>query len=155
MLKWMFDDLQHLLISLARCLKYFHDVELLYPSQTFLIFNMFTCSSSIPWYLWPTQSWGLCLNMWTCWRSKTFQTHQMLLLLFFFNKDQFCILLMLKIIFSWSLAKKRVQANANCSAPNTVIGVQMKDIYHFYNFVKKASIWIFIYCRCKSGSQVG
>ena len=31
----MLDDLQHLLISLARGLKYFHDVELLYPFDEF------------------------------------------------------------------------------------------------------------------------
>ena len=31
----MFDDLQHLLISLARGLRYFHDVELLCPSDEF------------------------------------------------------------------------------------------------------------------------
>ena len=35
MLQFLFDDLQHLLIRLARGLKYFHDVELLYPSDEF------------------------------------------------------------------------------------------------------------------------
>jgi len=43
----VFDDLQHLLISKARSFKYFHYVELLYPSdefQTLWIFNMFICS---------------------------------------------------------------------------------------------------------------
>ena len=38
---FVFNDLQHLLISLARGLKYFYDVELLYPLdefQTNLIF---------------------------------------------------------------------------------------------------------------------
>ena len=51
MLQFEFYDLPPLLISLARDLKYFHDVELLYPSdtfQTFWIFNMFTCSYLIP-----------------------------------------------------------------------------------------------------------
>ena len=46
-LQFVFEDLQHLFISLANGLKYFHNVELLYPSDTFqifLIFNMFTCS---------------------------------------------------------------------------------------------------------------
>ena len=76
-----------------------YNVELVLPSeefQTFWICNMFTCFLSIPWYLWPTQSWGLKLNMWTCWRSKMFETHQMLLLLFCLNKDQFWFLLMLR-----------------------------------------------------------
>ena len=38
----MFEDLQHLLISLARGIKYFYDVELLYPLEEFqtnLIFS--------------------------------------------------------------------------------------------------------------------
>ena len=70
-----------------------------YPSdkfKTFWIFNMLTCSSSIPWYLWPIQSWGMNLNMWTCWRSKMFETRHMLLLLFCLNKDPFWFLLMLR-----------------------------------------------------------
>ena len=32
-LQFVFDDLQHLLISLARGLKYFHNFELLLPSD--------------------------------------------------------------------------------------------------------------------------
>ena len=32
---FVFDDLQHLLISLDRGLKYFYDVELLYPLEEF------------------------------------------------------------------------------------------------------------------------
>ena len=46
-LHFVFDDLHHILISMARSSKYFYDVELLYPSdkfQTLWIFNMFTCS---------------------------------------------------------------------------------------------------------------
>ena len=99
MLQFVFDDWQHLLISIARSFKYFHNVELLYPSdefQTLWIFNMFTCLYSIPWYIWPTRSWGLNLNMWTCWRSKVFEICQILLLLFCLNKVQFWFLLMLR-----------------------------------------------------------
>ena len=43
-------------------LKKINDVELVFPSdefQTFWIFIVFTCSYSIPEYLWPTWSWGL------------------------------------------------------------------------------------------------
>ena len=43
--KFVFDDLLNILISMARSFKYFHNVELLYPSdefQTLWIFNMFT-----------------------------------------------------------------------------------------------------------------
>ena len=35
MLKFVFDDLQHLLISLARGIKYFNDVKLLNPLDKF------------------------------------------------------------------------------------------------------------------------
>ena len=34
-LQFVFDDLQHLLISLARSIKYFYNVELLYPLDKF------------------------------------------------------------------------------------------------------------------------
>ena len=59
-------------------------------------FMMFVFSKSVPWYMWPTQSWGLNLNMWTCWRSKVFEICQILLLLFCLNKDQFWFLRMLR-----------------------------------------------------------
>ena len=55
--KFVLDDLQHLVITMARSFKYFHNVELLYASdefQTLWIFNMFPCSYSIPRYMWPT-----------------------------------------------------------------------------------------------------
>ena len=45
-LHFVFDDLQHLQISKARSFKYFHYVELLYPSdkfRTLCIVNMFIC----------------------------------------------------------------------------------------------------------------
>ena len=95
----VFDDLLHLLISLARSVKYFNNVELLYPSDTFQtlwIFNMVTCSYLIPWCVWPTGCWGLNLNMWTCWRSKVIEIQQILLLWFCLNKDQFWFLFMLR-----------------------------------------------------------
>ena len=65
-LQFVFYDLQNLLISMARSFKYLHNVELLYPSdefQTLQIFNIFTCSYSIPLYMCPIQSWGLNLKM--------------------------------------------------------------------------------------------
>ena len=57
--------------------------------HTFWILNMFTCSYLIPWYIWPTRSWGLNLNMWTCWGSKMFEKSLILLLLLCLNKDRF------------------------------------------------------------------
>ena len=126
MLQFVFDDLQHLFISMARSFKYFHDVELLYPSdefQTLWIFNMFTCSYLIPWYMWPTQSWGLNLNMQTCWRSKVFEICQILFLLFCLKKDQFFFLLMLRNSSAEVWQKKTLQGNTNFSAANTVTEV--------------------------------
>ena len=90
---------QALLNDLSRDLNYFDDVELDFPCnkfQTFWIFNIFTCLYLILWYLWPTQSWGLNLNIWTCLRSKMFEICLILLLLFCLNNDQFWLLLMLR-----------------------------------------------------------
>ena len=125
-LQFVFNDLQHLLISLKRSLEYFHDVELLYPVdkfQTFWIFKMFTCLKSISLYQRPTQSWGLNLNMWTYWGSKIFEICQMLLRLFCLNKDQFWFLRMLRT-FSTKVWQIKIQlGNSNCSATITLIGV--------------------------------
>ena len=52
-LQFVFDDLQHLLIRLMRGLTYFHDVELVYPSdefQTSWIFDTHTQNAHNPWY---------------------------------------------------------------------------------------------------------
>ena len=45
--------------------------------QTFWIFNMFTCSNSIPSCVLAICIMGLNMNMWTCWRSKMFEKCQM------------------------------------------------------------------------------
>ena len=151
MLQFVFDDLQHLLISMARSFKYFHDV--LYPSdkfQTLLIFNMFTCSYSIP-YMWPTRSWGLNLNMWTCWRSKVFEICHILLLLFCLNKDQFWFLLMLKTSSAEVRQKKLYREIQIAQPPIQLQGclrLQMKDI------CGKTLLKIFMYCVCKSGRKL-
>ena len=94
--QFVFDDMQHLLISPARGLKYFHNVELLYPLRVLNILDLQHVHMFIPWYLWPTQSMGLNLNMWTCWRLKMFEPRHMLLLLFCLNKDKFWFLLMFR-----------------------------------------------------------
>ena len=51
-----------------------------------------------------------------------FETRQILLLLFCLNKDQFWFLLMLRTS-SAEVWQKKMQGNANFSAPKTVIGV--------------------------------
>ena len=145
---------------MARSFKYFHDVELLYPSdefQTLWIFNMFTCSYSIPWYMCPTRSWGLNLNMWSCWRSKVFEICQILLLLFCLNKDQFWFLLMLRTSSAEVRLKKKMQGKTNCSALNTVTGVSKvanKKYLPYLQLCGKALMIIFMYCGCKSGQKL-
>ena len=42
--------------------------------QTFWIFNKFICSNSIPSFMLATGIMGLNMKMWTCWRSKMFET---------------------------------------------------------------------------------
>ena len=122
----MFNDLQHLLISLARGLKYFHDVELIYPSDEFQ-------------------------TNWTFYREHTKQKHhfyrvvhtiKVMRLFFRFSiKDPIC-LKHVKCFCCYSASTKTsfgfcscsellqlkfgkmfLQGNANCSAPKTVIGV--------------------------------
>ena len=119
----MFDDSQYLLISLARSFKYFRHVELLYPSdnfQTLWIFNMFSCSKSIPWYLWTIRIWRIefelvedlkCLKLFWCFCCYSASTK---------TSFGFCScseLLQLKF------DEQTLQGNANCSAQKTGIGV--------------------------------
>ena len=47
-----------------------------YACQTFWIFNMFTCSNSIPSCMLAIGNMGLNMNMWTYWRSKMFENRQ-------------------------------------------------------------------------------
>ena len=51
--------------------------SLLMQFQTFWIFNMFICSNSIPTLVLATVIMGLNMKMWTCFRSKVFETLQM------------------------------------------------------------------------------
>ena len=45
--------------------------------QRIWIFDMFTCSNSIPSFVLTTGIMGLNMKMWTFWRSKMFETRQM------------------------------------------------------------------------------
>ena len=99
---------------------------------------------------------GLNLNRWTCWRSKVFEIRQMLLMLFCLKKDQFWFLLMLRTS-SAEVHKKFLQGFANCSAPKTVIGVRKVANERYLPYLQlcgNASMWIFMYCRCKSGPKL-
>ena len=107
-----------LLKDLSRDMKYFDDVELVFQSdffQTFWIFNMFTCSYSISWYLWPTQRWGFNLNILkiqNVWNSSDAFA--------FILPQQRPVLLMLRTSLAevWQ-QKKTLKGNA----PKTVTGV--------------------------------
>ena len=145
---------------MARSLENIHNVEPLYPSdkfQTLWIFNVFTCSYLIPWYMWPTGCWGLNLKMWTCWISKVFEIHQTLLLLFCLKKDKFWFLLMLGTASVKVPQKKKKLGNTNCSAPNIVTGVSKvaNDRYLPYQqLCGKALMRILMNFGCKSGQKL-
>ena len=111
MLKFVFDDLQHLLISMARSIKYFHKVELLYPSGS---------STCLHVHIQSHDTFGQQKAGDWIWKCEHVEICQICLLLFCLNKYQFWFLLMLRT----SLAevrrrKKTLQGNTNCLAPNT------------------------------------
>ena len=100
MFQYEFDDLQHLLIILARGLRYFHDVELLCPSDEFQrnwIFNREHTKQKHQFYrVGHTLKVMFLFFLFLYLRTNLFETRQMLLLLFCLNKDQFWFLLMLR-----------------------------------------------------------
>ena len=100
--------------------------------QTLWIFNMFTCSYSIPWYIWPTQSWGLNLNMWICWISKVFEICQILFLLFCSCSE----LLQLKFSGEKKLCRE-IQIAQPLRQLQGCLEFQIKDKCHIYNFVER------------------
>ena len=160
MLQFVFDDLQHLLISMARSFKYFHNVELLYPSdefQTLWIFNMFTCLYSIPWYMWPTLSWGLNLNMWTCWRSKVFEIRQIRFAFILHQQRPVFISAHAQNFFSWSLAKKNLAGKRKLLSLQDsyrVSKVANERYLTYLQFCEKALLRILMYFGCKSGRKL-
>ena len=123
----MFDDLQHLLINLARGLRYFHDVELLYPSDEFqtswIFYSKHTKQKHQFYRVADTIKSDVFVFLFLYERSNLFEPRQMLLLLFCLNKDQFWFLLMLRISSAEAQQKQNLKGNANCSAPKTVIAM--------------------------------
>ena len=54
--------------------------------------------------------------------------------------------------------KKTLQKIANCSDPNTVIGVTKVANERYLPYLQlygRAFLWIFMYCRCTSGPKLG
>ena len=115
---------------------------------------MFTCSYSIPWYMWPTQSWGLNLNMWTCWRSKVFEICQMLLLLFCLNKTIFGFCSRSQLLQLKFSGKKKLCRELQIAQPPRVSKVANERYLPYLQFCGKTSMWIVMYCRCKSGPKL-
>ena len=125
-LQFLFADLQHLLISLARSIKYFYDVELLYPVdefQTNLIFyggnikqkhNFYCVADTINVMFLFYVSLLKIKFVWNSSNAFPVILPQQRPVLVSASAQNF---------FSWSSAKKMLQGNANCSAPKTVIGV--------------------------------
>ena len=124
MLQFVFNNLQHLFISMARGLTYLNNIELLYPFDKFQ-------------------------RNWIMYREHTKQKHQFYrvadaikvifffffvsllkikfvwnssnaLLFFCLNKDNFWFLLMLRTS-SAEVRQEKSQGNANCSPPKTVV----------------------------------
>ena len=106
--------------------------------QTCWIFNMFTCSNSIPRCVLAIGIMGLIMNMWTCWRSKMFE------------KRQIGKLVQHREIFKKPLARlvKRCckSKNTNCNtyikltAATTAPRWCCQKIYHFTKKGKKTAL---------------
>ena len=123
----MFDDLQNLLISLGSDWKYFYDVELLYPFDEFqtiwILYREHTKKKT-----------SLLLRGWHD-KSDVFVFFISLLKIqFVWNSlSAFAVILpqqrpvvvsvYAQNFFGWSLARKKLQGNANCSDPKAVIGL--------------------------------
>ena len=119
---------------------------------SFKHFGSSTCS--IPLCLWPTQNWGLNLNMlkiqnvWNSSDTFAFILHQQRPVLVSAHGQNY---------FRWNLVNQNVAGNANCSALKTVIGVTKvaNEIYLPYlKLCVRASMLILMYCMCKIGPKV-
>ena len=157
----MFDDLQHLLISLARVVIYSYDVELLYPLdefQTNLIFYRGNIKQKHHFY-------------------RLADTIKVMFLFYVSQiKDQICLKLVkcfccysasTKTSFGFCSCSELLQlkfgekmqiANANCSAPKTVIGVTKPANERYLPYLQICGWRFFVnfmYCWCKSGPTLG
>ena len=154
------EKLHHLWIDLARGLKYFDDVELVYPPDPFQvcsIFNMFTENYNKPRL--PAANTAQGFYFFCCEHIKDPTNLKRVRYFCFYPASKktsfgFCScseLLQLKF------GKKKLQRNANCSAPKTVIGVTKVANERYLPYLQLcgiASMWIFMYCRCKSGPKL-
>ena len=149
MLQFVFDDLQHLLIRLARVIKHFYNVELLYPLDEFqknLIFYRGNIKQKHHFYRVADTIKVMFL----------FYVSLLNIKLVWNSSNAFAVILPqqrpvwvsahAQNFFSWSLAKKKpLQWNANCSAPNTLIGVTKlgnKRCLPYLQLCGKAFLWI-------------
>ena len=146
-----------LLIALSRVLKYIDDVELVFPSDEFQvcsIFNMLTRNEDKPWMPLANRKLGFFFFffLWMYNRSNKLETHQILLVIFCVKKDQFWFLLMLRT----SLAEVRqTKICTEMQIAQPLRQLQRWEIFTVSTFCKKASMWIVLYCRRKSGSKLG
>ena len=158
----MFDDLQHLLTCLARGVKYFYNVELLFPLEEFqtnLIFYRGNIKQKHHFYCVATmiKERFLCyvsiLKIKFVWNSSN---------AFAVNLPQQKPVLVsahAQNFFSLSLAggKKTLQGNANCSAPKTVMGVTKVANEIYLPFLQLCGKFFvnFMSWMCKSGPKLG
>ena len=136
---------QHLLISLARGVKYFYNVELLHSLdkfQTNLIFYRGNIKQKHHFYR----------------VAETIKVMSNAFAVILSQQRPVLVSTHAQNFFSWSSAKKMLQGNANCSAPKTVIGVTKVANERYLPYLQlcgKTFLWIFMYCRCKSGPKLG
>ena len=158
----MLDDLQHLLISLSRGFKYFHDVELLYPLDKFernWIFyrgnikqkhHFYRVADTIKVMFW---FYVLSIKDPICWKLvKCFCCYSSI------SKTSFGVCSCSELLQLKFVGKNMLQGNANCSAPKTVIGVTKAANDRYLQYLQLCAKAFFVnvmYCRCKSGPMFG
>ena len=112
---------------------------------------MFTCSCSIPRYLWPPQSRGLFLfsvnilkiqNVWNS--SNTFWFYSA-------PKRPVLVCTLAQNFFRRSLAKKNQSSKVQIAQPPGQLQLRYLP---YLQLCGKASMWIFMCCRCKSGPKL-
>ena len=125
-IQFVFDDLQHLLISLARGIKFLYNVELLYPLdefQTNLIFYRGNIKQKHHFYCVADKIKAMFLFYVSLLKTKFVSNLSDAFAVILPQQRPVLVSAHAQNFFSWSLPKKTLQGNANCSAPKTVKGV--------------------------------
>ena len=150
-LQLVFDDLQHLLISLARVIKYFNDVELLYPLdkfQTNLIFYRRNKKLKHHFYRVADTINVMFLFYVSLLKVKFVWNSSIAFAVILPQQRPVLVSAHAQNFFSWSSAKKRLQENANCSAPQGVTRVANERYLPYLQLCGKT---FFLWISCIEG----